>query len=545
MELADLLSKNEQHAFLPFLSAHEKDVITQLLTSQTVLWAPQPGPQTEAYLSEADETLYGGAAGGGKTDLALGLAITAHTKSIIFRREYPQLRDIILRSKDILLSSPAKFNGQDHTWRDIPGHRSIEFGAVQYVDDWMRYKGRPHDLVVFDELTEFLEMQYVSLLGWARTTDPHQRVRILGTTNPPTLSEGEWVIRRWAPWLDRLYPYPAAPGELRWYAMVEGKEITCETGARFLHKGEEILPRSRTFIPARLDDNAYLAQTGYRAVLQSLPEPLRSQLLYGDFAIGIGDHPWQVIPTAWIQLAHQRWEATGKPELPQHQLGVDVARGGQDKTVIAKRYGQWIAPLVKYPGKYTPDGPEVAAYVLREREAGASVSIDVVGVGASAYDFLVHAIGAAAVDAVNNATKTDTTDASGQLQFTNTRAELYWLLREALDPAAGATLALPPDAELLADLTAAHYEIRLGKIKVEEKEEIIKRLGRSPDCADAVVLAMYEKPQKKKMRLTTPLPSPPPRGEGVQDVQVVPPLSREEHAAKVRPWTTQDVLRRR
>ena len=119
--------------------------------------------------------------------------------------------------------------------------------------------------------------------------------------NPPTYAEGEWVIRYWAPWLSTSYPYPAEPGELRWFATIDGKDVEVESGKRFGYKGESIQPLSRTFIPAFLKDNPYLANTSYEAVLQGLPEPLRSQLLHGLFTTTRPDLPYQVIPTEWVK----------------------------------------------------------------------------------------------------------------------------------------------------------------------------------------------------------------------------------------------------
>src|SRR5690606_28848424 len=127
---------------------------------------------------------------------------------------------------------------------------------------------------------------------WARTTDPRQRVRIIATGNPPTTAEGEWVIRYWRAWLDAQHPYPAQPGELRWYARVDNEDQERESGEPFAWKGETITPKSRTFIPALLRDNPHLSHDGrYEAVLQNLPEPLRSQLLFGDFTVGVEDDP--------------------------------------------------------------------------------------------------------------------------------------------------------------------------------------------------------------------------------------------------------------
>ena len=74
------------------------------------------------------------------------------------------------------------------------------------------------------------------------------------------------------------------------------------------------------------------------------------------------------------------------------------------------------------------------------------------------------------------------------LEFANRRSEAWWKFREALEPDSGEDIALPPDAELMADLTAPTYEVDTQGIRIERKEKIIKRLGRSPDCGDAVVM---------------------------------------------------------
>src|SRR5262249_39672847 len=129
------------------------------------------------------------------------------------------------------------------------------------------------------------------------------------------------------------------------------------------------------------------------ATLQALPEPRRSQLLLGDFRAGIEDDAMQVIPTAWVEAAMARGRAQSMARERLSCIGLDVARGGADNTVRALRSGRWLAPLIVRPGTSTPDGPSVAAKVLVELEGAggieaAPVHIDVIGVGASAYDFL-------------------------------------------------------------------------------------------------------------------------------------------------------------
>ena len=145
------------------------------------------------------------------------------------------------------------------------------------------------------------------LMGWVRTTDAGQRCQTLMTFNPPTSAEGQWVLRYFGPWLERNHPNPAKPGELRWYATVDGVDVACASGDPFDHNGERVFPQSRTFIHARVTDNAFLRETGYVSTLQGMPEPLRSQMLHGDFTAGMEDDSYQVIPSLWVEMAQARW----------------------------------------------------------------------------------------------------------------------------------------------------------------------------------------------------------------------------------------------
>src|SRR5262249_21755518 len=377
-------------------------------------------------------------------------------------------------------------------------------GGCKDPGDEQAYRGRPHDLIVFDEADQFQERMIRFIAGWLRTTRRDQRCRLLLNFNPPSSAEGEWLLSYFAPWLSYLdlefqphHPQPAAPGELRWYAMVDGKEVERPDGAPFGHRGETIQPKSRTFIPARLMDNPHLLATGYGATLQAMPEPLRSQLLYGDFKIGREDDAWQVIPTAWVRAAQARWTEAPPARQALSCIGVDVAYGGADATVIAPRYGPWFGPLKKYRGPVTDSGPKAAHLVLRAHHGTAKVHVDAIGYGASCYDCLRDQVGKLAV-AINVAAASEEFDGTGKYYLTNVRAAMYWRLREALDPEGGDDLMLPPDPELLADLTAARFEVRASGIVVEVKEKIKERLGRSPDCADAVALALY---RQRKFKL--------------------------------------------
>lgn len=439
---------------------------------------------------------YGGAAGGGKSDLLLGLAGEAHKRSIIFRRVFPNLRFLIERSRQIYNSEGEKhakdsYNESLHIWRLLNGNM-IEFGAIQYEKDKTNFQGRPHDFIGIDEAPEFTESIVLFVTAWNRSEDPNQRVRVLLTGNPPVDESGAWITKRYSAWLDKTHPHPAKPGELRWYATLDGKETEVQDGTPFEHKGETVNPRSRTFIPARLDDNPFYAVDGrYKSVLQSLPEPLRSQLLNGDFDAANAPNPFQIIPTEWVRLAQKRWTEREKPTTPLTAVGIDPSRGGNDKTGIAKRYDNWFDEVRSYPGSVVTDGAIMAELARQAigNEKPLYINIDVNGIGSSGYDHLKVMYDV--VRPFNGSESSSYRDKSGKLKMRNKRAEMYWRMRDALDPVNGDDLALPPDTELLADLCSARYEVTAAGVKVEEKKDIKERIGRSPDVGEAVMMALF------------------------------------------------------
>lgn len=209
------MQAEEIKELLSYLTEEEKAELSLLLEASPI-WIPLPGPQTTAYTTEADIIGFGGAAGGGKTDLACGKALTQHQKIMILRRESTQLTGIIDRLKELVGHSDG-YNGSEKIWRTDDWQ--IELGSVQYLNDWTKYQGRPHDLLVFDEAANFLELQVRSLLGWLRSTDDKQKCQALMTFNPPTSADGRWIIDFFAPWLDSKHPKPAVSGEVRYCEM--------------------------------------------------------------------------------------------------------------------------------------------------------------------------------------------------------------------------------------------------------------------------------------------------------------------------------------
>lgn len=230
-----------------------------------------------------------------------------------------------------------------------------------------------------------------------------------------------------------------------------------------------------------------------------------------------------VIPLAWVEAANERWKQqielldphwnwiegakTGTwPRWrwrdstlaePVTHIGLDIARSDLgDKTVIARRQSNTITELERYS---IADTQPIVGYATRilSHWAGSRAVVDVIGIGSGPYDQLRAEFGKRAT-AFNASESSDLKDRSRELEFSNKRSAAWWHMRELLDPAFGSTIALPPDDRLIGDLTAPRRGKMTagGKLTVESKQEIRKRLGRSTDDGDAVVMAFF--PEKRQ-----------------------------------------------
>lgn len=219
--------------------------------------------------------------------------------------------------------------------------------------------------------------------------------------------------------------------------------------------------------------------------------PLYQNRVLGEFAVQAED---AIIPLAWVEAAMDRWrEFMGQEEQAQQppgltSIGVDVG-GGIALGVSALRVEDIIVGF-RREGK--GDTMATAGEVLGLLQSRGGVAIvDAIGIGLGLLQ-RVQEQGGAAVGFVAGA-KTEVKDRSGQVGFVNLRAAAWWGVRERLDPAFGSKVALPPDDLLLRDLTTPLWRMTsLGKIQVEEKEAIRRRLGRSTDTGDAVVMAFAD-----------------------------------------------------
>lgn len=200
-----------------------------------------------------------------------------------------------------------------------------------------------------------------------------------------------------------------------------------------------------------------------------------------------------VIPLSWYEAAVERWHAwddAGRPEQGgPHIAGVDVARGGSDKTVIALR-DAWVIRELRISSRENTMATTGRVAGILEADPKATAVVDVIGVGGGVYDKLRE--DGRRAEAFNASAATRRKDLTGEFWMFNTRSAAWWNLRELLDPSRRAEVALPPDDELVGDLTAPHWRVTSGaKIQVESKDDIRKRIGRSTDRGDAVVQALW------------------------------------------------------
>ncbi len=217
--------------------------------------------------------------------------------------------------------------------------------------------------------------------------------------------------------------------------------------------------------------------------------PLYDSKVEGNFPEQGSD---SLIPVSWVELAMERWNMMDERSTVR-EIGVDVAEYGSDFSIIAPRIGDKILELESHS---TIGIMELTGHVIqRHREINSSaIKIDVIGIGTGVEGRLTEQKYPAI--RVNVAESPGGTDEDKE-HFLNLRAQLYWCLRERLNPDERINpypIGLPPDDELASDLTSIKYKINSsGKIQIEAKADMRKRLGRSPDRGDAVMLAVAPK----------------------------------------------------
>ncbi len=217
------------------------------------------------------EALYGGAAGGGKSEALIMEALRQvhipHYKALILRKTYPQLAELIDKSLRYYPRAypKAKYNGGSHTWT-FPSGAKIVFGSMQYTKDRIKYQGQAYDFVAFDELTHFTWEEYSYLFSRCRPNGPGTRCYIRATANPGGVGHG---------WVKERFITAGAPMTPIW----EDIQVPAEDG------GARTVRRARVFVPAKVTDNPALLRNdpNYIVNLASMPEAERRALLEGSW----------------------------------------------------------------------------------------------------------------------------------------------------------------------------------------------------------------------------------------------------------------------
>lgn len=352
-------------------------------------WRPHPGPQTQFHQNSAFELLYGGQAGGGKSDSLLveGLRHISEPgyTAIFFRRTFPELEQRIIPRSRELLANWGKYNDNKHIWL-FPAGSSLRFGHLQHEKDKYNYQSAEFCYVAFDELTQFTETQYLYLFSRARNSYGLP-VRVRAATNPG--GEGhEWVKRRWLPWLGsrdelkRAGLPRAKPGEMLHFKRVEDQDV--------LTAADDPDSLSRSFIRASVYDNPTLLRMDpqYIQRLMALPLIERKRLLEGDWSIMPQGN---VFKREWFQTVERPPE--GLRTVRFWDLAAST-KTSADYTAGAKvgvtEDGRWyVLDLVR--GQWTwPDARRVIAQTAQADGVSCPVIIEDVAFQRAAYDDLLR-----------------------------------------------------------------------------------------------------------------------------------------------------------
>lgn len=278
--------------------------------TENVVWEATP-KQAEFLACPDYEVLFGGAVGGGKSDSLLidgwclqhGGPANPNHRAVVFRRSFPELKDLIDRARDLFpkFIPGIKYDANEHRFTS-PAGAKFEFGYLSNDNDRFKYRGRAWNWIGFDELTLWpTPVCYLYLQTRNRSTDTSLPRLIRATTNPDGPGQ-KWVMERWgieedgaATRIKVVLPFEEPDGQGGF------KEVEREI--------------ARSFIPSKLADNPHLRGTGYRETLLNMPPEERDALLYGKWT---GNR----VEGAYYFRELQRMRTEGRVGRIPHESGV-------------------------------------------------------------------------------------------------------------------------------------------------------------------------------------------------------------------------------
>jgi len=322
-----------------------------------IVWQPTP-KQSDFLECDEFEVLYGGAAGGGKSDALLidalclqhgGLDNPNH-RAILFRRSFPELRDLIGRSLELYqeIDPDASYNQTEKIWTFSSGAK-IEFGYLSNDTDRFKYRGRAWNYIGFDELTLWTTATcYLYLFSRCRSTDRTLPRYIRATTNPDGPGQ-KWVMERWG-------------------IQEDGKGTYIPVDIHDEEQGT-ITRMYRQFIPAKLSENSHLTATGYREALLQLAPEEREALLMGKWRQGR-------VHGAYYTNEMQRLRSEGRIRSVPYTTGAPVSTfwdlGWNDTTAIW--FHQLVAGEHRFIKAYENSGESLDHYATFMQRTGFNLS---------------------------------------------------------------------------------------------------------------------------------------------------------------------------
>jgi predicted phage terminase large subunit-like protein len=329
-------------------------------------WKPNPGPQTRFLSLRCFEALYGGSAGGGKSDALLadairyvGMGYGPAYQALLLRRAFPDLKkSLIGRSHALYPRLGGTYNEQDKAWT-FPGGEKVFFGYLELEKDVFQYQGAAFPFIGLDETTQFSRRQYIYMISRCRSAHGIP-CRMRGTTNPGGIGHA-WVFERFGFWLDPFFHTKALPGQVLYFQKDErGNDIVVPKGT--MDATGRLAALGRVFVPAKLSDNPYLHNDGaYERGLMELDAVEREQLLGGNW----------LITAARGELFKREWFAPRMVSVPRS--GATWTRAWDLAASVATKDNpdpDWTAGVLL--GTY-PDGSYVIADVVRARALSGDV----------------------------------------------------------------------------------------------------------------------------------------------------------------------------